>query len=142
MVKEKRMDQSDFATILKEKTALAESIRAHQEEKQSVIDRFNDQVRMYRTGRISKTALSASIPKVRKEFQRLDKAIRADIKSIGSVSRRAAKFAERQTPFSLIISTKGVHRSAKRKATRRKATRRSARRTTARRTTARRARRR
>jgi uncharacterized protein YukE len=108
MAIEKKMDQSDFAQISKELTAYAEIIRSRQDQKQVIIDDFNKERKRYRNGKISKKALASSVPRVRKELQRLNNEIRKNIRNLHHVAERVKKFASRQTPKHFKVSLSGI----------------------------------
>jgi len=132
VVREKRMDQTVFDQILRDKTAFAESLRERQDEKQAVLDEFGKELGRFRGGKISKKAINASVPKVKKELSRLDKEIRKDILGVTTTSKRATKFAQRQTPRSFIISSRLLAQRSNAKRTTRKVAKKTE---TARRTT-------
>ena len=72
MAKAKAMNQTNFEKIVKELTSYAEVIRSGQDQKQVVLDDFDKERARLKSGKISKKALTASVPRVRKELDRLD----------------------------------------------------------------------
>ena len=96
MVKAKKMDKAAYEDIVKELSSQAEMIRSKQRSKQSIMDTFDKEVRSYRTGKISRKALRASVPRVNKEIREFDREIRAHIVSVERAARRVALFAGRQ----------------------------------------------
>jgi len=115
MATEKRMDQSDFGQISKELTAYAEIIRSRQDQKQIIINDFNKERKRYRSGKISKKALVASIPRVRKELQRLNNEIRKNIRNLHKTAEKTKRFASRQTPKNFKVAISGISLSGKKK---------------------------
>lgn len=108
MPTEKHMDESEFSKIVKELAAVGELIRTHQEEKQAALDEFDKEMERYKAGKISKKALASSVKKVNGELSKLDRALRADIRRVGSVANRARSTATRQAPKHLRVSMAGV----------------------------------
>jgi hypothetical protein len=115
MATEKEMNQSEFEKIAKELTAYAENIRARQDQKQTAIDDFGKERKRYQGGKISKKALAASVPRVRKELQRLNKDIRKNINNLNRIAARTRSFASRQAPKNFRVSLSGISGTAKKK---------------------------
>ena len=82
MAQEKHMNESAYGSIVKEATSLGELIRTHQDEKQAAMDEFDKERQRYKSGKISKKALGASVKKINKELKRLDQLIKKDISLI------------------------------------------------------------
>ena len=122
MATEKTMDQSEFEKIAKELSAYAETIRSRQDQKQTTINDFGKERKRYHEGKISKKALATSVPRVRKELQRLNKDIRKNINNLNRVAARTKTFAQHQTPKNFKVSLSGVSGSAPKKAHHHKAT--------------------
>ena len=132
MATEKKMDQSDFGKISKELTAFAEIIRSRQDQKQIIINDFNKERKRYKSGKISKKSLISSVPRVRKELQRLNDEIKKNIRSLHATAKKTERFASKQTPKNFKVSLSGItlpggkkkhrkhNRSAKKKSTRKK----------------------
>jgi len=116
MATEKEMNQSSFIKIAKEINAFAEVIRSRQDQKQVIINDFNKEHKRYQAGKISKKTLVSSIPRVRKELQRLNNEIRKNIRNLNKTADRAKRFASRQAPKNFRVALSGVSlASAKRK---------------------------
>lgn len=115
MATEKEMNQSNFIKIAKDINAFAEVIRSRQDQKQVIIDDFNKERKRYQSGKISKKTLIASVPRVRKELQRLNEEIRKNIKNLHKVAQRAKDFASRQVPKNFRVTTSGITLSSKKK---------------------------
>lgn len=115
MAKSKKMDESDFQKIVKDITVYAESIRSKQNEKQTVMNSFDIERKRFKSGKISRTGLNASLPKIRKEINRLDKNIRTDIQKLQSTANRVKDFAARQSPEKHKVSPKGISSGKKKK---------------------------
>jgi hypothetical protein len=132
MATEKEMNQASFAKISKELNAFAEVIRSRQDQKQVIIDDFNKERRSYHAGKIAKRTLASSIPRVRKELQRLNNEIRKNIRNLNSTAEKVKKFSARQSPKNFIVSMSGItlsggkkkkkHRAHKRARTHKKST--------------------
>ena len=114
MVTEKTMNQTEFEKIAKELSAFAETIRTRQDQKQTAIDDFGREVERYHAGKISKKALASSVPRVRKELQRLNKDIRRNIVNLNRIADRTRKFAVRQAPKTFRVTMGGVQSPIKR----------------------------
>ena len=144
MVKEKRIDPEVFQRMMKEKTAHAEALRTHQDEKQSVLNGIEREIRRVRGGAMARQTFNASMPRMKKELSRLDAAIRRDILGVSSVSQRTNQLAQRQSPRSFRISSRGIstvtRKKTKRRGTIRRAATKTRKTTSARRTTRRTAR--
>ena len=76
----KKLDESKFASIIKEIHSLGELIRARQGEKQAIIDEFNSEDRRFLVGKLSQRTVDSSIKKTRVEIGRLNQEIRDTIK--------------------------------------------------------------
>jgi len=122
MAKTKKMDEADFAKMVKEITAVAEMIRTHQDEKQSVLDDFEKEKKRYLSGKISKKAFNSSVKKVNKELSKLDSGIRSGIKKAEVLARRISGFSERQRPKMYSVKLTGINlRTAGKKKPKKKA---------------------
>jgi len=108
MATEKKMDQSDFGKISKELTAYAEIVRSRQDQKQIIMNDFNKERKRYKAGKISKKSLISSVPRVRKELQRLNNEIRKNIKNLQRTAKKTEIFAARQTPKKFKVSLSGI----------------------------------
>jgi len=105
VAKTKKMVEPAFAKIVKEITANAELIRTRQEEKQAVLNEFDKEKKRYKTGKISAQALRSSTAKTNKELAKIDVSIRNAIKKVGNLTIQGRKFAVRQSPKTLRVST-------------------------------------
>jgi uncharacterized protein YukE len=123
MATEKGMNQSGFVKIAKEIDAFAEVIRSRQDQKQVIIDDFDKERKRYQAGKIAKKTLISSIPRVRRELQRLNGEIRKNIKNLNRTAEKVKKFSARQNPKNFRVSLSGIslagskkkkHRSHKR----------------------------
>lgn len=108
MATEKEMNQTGFIKIAKEINAYAEMIKSRQNQKQVMMNDFDKERERYKAGKISKASLAASVPRVRKEVQRLNNEIRKNISNLHHAADRAKKFATSQTPKSFKISLSGI----------------------------------
>jgi hypothetical protein len=108
MPEEKKMNESEYAKIVKELAACGELIRTHQDEKQAALDEFERELQRFRSGKISQKGLASSVKKVNAELAKLDKALRTDIKKVGSVSNRTKAMATRQSPRYIRVSMRGL----------------------------------
>ncbi len=115
MAIEKKMDQSDFGKISKELTAYAEIIRSRQDQKQIIMNDFNKERKRYKAGKISKKSLISSVPRVRKELQRLNNEIRKNIKNLQGTAKKTEIFAAKQTPKNFKVSLSGINLSGSKK---------------------------
>ncbi len=106
MATEKRMDETEFAKIVKELAACGELIRTHQDEKQAALNEFDKELERFRGGKISQKALASSVRKVNGELSKLDRNLRNDIRRVASVSNRARSMANRQAPRHIRVSMK------------------------------------
>jgi len=108
MATEKKMDQSDFGKISKELTAYAEIIRSRQDQKQIIINDFNKERKRFHAGKISKKSLISSVPRVRKELQRLNEEIRKNIRNLLKTAEKTKRFGTKQTPKNFKVSLSGI----------------------------------
>ena len=108
MAIEKKMNEVRYEDIVKELSAAGELLRAHQNEKQSVMNDFDSERKRYHTGVISRTALASSVPMVRKMLRDLDKAIKQDIRNIHKIAVKTQKFANRQAPKAFHVTPSGI----------------------------------
>ena len=115
MAIEKRMNQQNFGKIVKDLTSFAEVIRSRQDQKQIIINDFDKERKRFKNGKISKKALSASVPRVRRELDRLDKQIKRNILALKNVAKRVEKFALAQAPKKFKVSMSGIKMSAKKR---------------------------
>lgn len=124
MVQSKKMNESYFAELLKEFNVVGELIRARQEEKQGVLDGFEDESKRFFFGKISEKALASSVKKTNKELQKLDAEIRKNITRARNLSERAAKLSANQAPIKFVAKLSGISggKKSKKKSTAKKKT--------------------
>jgi hypothetical protein len=115
MATEKEMNQVEFEKIAKELSAYAEVIRSRQDQKQQTINDFGKERKRYQSGKISKQTLSSSVPRVRKELQRINRDIRKNINNLNRVAVRTKSFAQRQAPKNFKVSLSGISSSGTKK---------------------------
>jgi hypothetical protein len=115
MATEKDMNQSSFAKIAKEIDAFAEVIKSRQDQKQVIIDDFDKERKRYQAGKIAKRTLISSIPRVRKELQRLNGEIRKNIKNLNRTADKIKRFSVRQNPKNFRVSLSGISLSGGKK---------------------------
>ena len=126
MVQTKHMNEELFAKTLKQFNVAGELVRARQDEKQSLLNEFDQECRRFFFGKISERSLSASVKKTNRELQRLDRAIRTNMAAARMASERAAKLVSAQAPIGYKATLSGISggakkkKSAKRKAAKRK----------------------
>jgi hypothetical protein len=108
MATEKGMNQSSFTKIAKEINAFAEVIRSRQDQKQVIIDDFDKERKRYQAGKIAKKSLLSSVPRVRKELQRLNIEIRRNIQNLNRTAEKVRKFSARQNPKNFRVSLSGI----------------------------------
>jgi hypothetical protein len=136
MVKVKRMNESLFAKLHKELTIAGELIRARQEEKQGLLDEFDEEARRYFFGKISQRALASSVKKTNVELKRLDISTREAISRVRNVAARSVTLAGEQAPVAFRATMTGIiggkvkktkvtkkKKGSKRRVTKRKASR-------------------
>ncbi len=108
MVQTKKMNEAFFVKMQKELTTTGELIRARQDEKQSLLNEFDQECKRFFFGKISQRALVASVKKTNVELQRLDKNIREAIKRARSISTREMKLASDQAPIGYRATISGI----------------------------------
>ena len=111
MATEKEMNESAFDKIANELSTSAEIIRSRQDQKQVVINDFSKERKRYKGGKISKQALASSVPRIRKELQRLSKEIRKNINDLDREATRTKSFAQHQSPKNFKVSLSGISSS-------------------------------
>ena len=108
MVQVKKMNESFFAKILKEFNVAGELVRARQEEKQGLLDDFDQECKRFFFGKISERALISSVKKTNKELQRLDGDLRKSITKAKRESERASKIVSAQAPVRYRATLSGI----------------------------------
>jgi len=121
MVETKKMNEAEFAKVVKELSAVAELIRTRQDEKQAVLKDFEKEKQRFKSGKISEKAFNSSVKKINKELSKLDKAIKQNIKTAKRINDRLRKASDRQVPKHLKVTMTGIKSvSSKKKKKRRK----------------------
>ena len=108
MVQVKMMNEELFAKTLKEFNVAGELVRARQEEKQSLLDEFDNECKRFFFGKISERALASSVKKTNAELQRLDKEIRMNMAKARSAGDRIAKLVSAQAPVGFRATLSGI----------------------------------
>lgn len=108
MATAKSMNQINFEKIVKELTSYAEVIRSRQDQKQVIIDDFEKERKRFKSGKISKKSLSSSVPRVKKELDRLDLQIKKNIMYLKNTADKVKKFASSQSPKGIKVSVSGM----------------------------------
>lgn len=115
MVQTRKMNESFFVKIQKELTTTGEWIRSRQDEKQALLNEFDQECKRFFFGKISQRALAASVKKTNLELQRLDKSIRDSIKRSRSLSTREMKLIGDQAPIGYRATISGITGGTKKK---------------------------
>jgi hypothetical protein len=120
------MNENSFARILKEFNVAGELVRARQDEKQGLLDEFDEECKRFFFGKISRRALQSSVKKTNKELMRLDREIRQNIAKAKTAGNRATVLTGDQMPIGFratlsgIVGGKTKAKKTKRKAAKRK----------------------
>ncbi len=77
-------------------------------QKQVIINDFNKERKRYQAGKIARTALASSVPRVRKELQRLNNEIRRNIRNLNRTADKTKRFAARQSPKNFRVALAGI----------------------------------
>ena len=121
MVQTKKMNEPFFVKMQKELTTTGELIRARQDEKQSLLDEFDQECKRFFFGKISQRALMASVKKTNDELHRLDKNIREAIRRARSLSMKEMKLVGDQAPIGYRATISGITGGAQKKKAKKKA---------------------
>ena len=108
MVQTKKMNEAFSAKMLKELTVSGELIRARQDEKQSLLDEFDNECKRFFFGKISRRALEASVKKTNNELHRLNLGIRNSITNCRSTAERLQKLVSAQSPIAYRATLSGI----------------------------------
>jgi len=108
MVKALQLDTKKLDKLVRDFNSFGETIRARQDEKQSVIDSFEDEKKRFKSGKISKATLLSSKSKTNDELKRLDKEIRNAMSKAKTVEENLKKLISKQSPKSMRASESGV----------------------------------
>ncbi len=115
MVQTRKMNESFFVKMQKDLTTAGEWIRSRQEEKQALLNEFDQECKRFFFGKISQRALAASVKKTNTELQRIDKSIRDSIKRARSLSTREMKLVGDQAPIGYRATISGISGGSKKK---------------------------
>ena len=117
------MNEEFFAKTLKEFNVAGELVRARQEEKQGLLDEFDEECRRFFFGKISEKALTSSVKKTNDELHRLDNEIGQNMSKARSAGDRASKLISAQAPVHYRATLSGLSgggKSVKKKGKKRK----------------------
>ena len=129
MVQTRHMNEESFSKILKELNVAGELVRARQDEKQGLLDEFDQECKRFFFGKISERSLNSSVKKTNKELARLDNEIRRNMTRSRMAGERALKLVSAQAPIRFRATMSGiVGGTIQKKRTRRKAKRKTAKR--------------
>jgi len=124
MVQVKMMNEEFFAKAIKEFNVAGELVRARQEEKQGLLDEFDQECKRFFYGKISRRSLQSSVDKTNKELHRLDVEVRENMSKARNAGNRAQHVISVQTPVAYRASLSGINgggsKLKKRKARRKK----------------------
>lgn len=115
MVKTKRMNEENFASMNKDLTTVGELIRARQDEKQGLLNEFTAESKRFFFGKISEKSLASSVKKTNNELKRLDTGIKTAIAKIKNILERIRKLTSNQTPVSYKATLYGISGGQKKK---------------------------
>ncbi|MBW6442390.1 hypothetical protein K0A97_01245 [Patescibacteria group bacterium] len=125
MVKLKTLNETYFADILKEFNDAGEFVGARQDEKQGLLNDFDEACKRFFFGKISEKVLSLSVAKTNKELQRLDKEVREAISKGRKSAEKASKLLGAQAPIAYRATMSGISggpgKAKKKKAAKKKA---------------------
>jgi len=124
MVQVRMMNEELFAKAIKEFNVAGELVRARQEEKQGLLDEFDQECKRFFYGKISRRALQSSVNKTNKELHRLDSEIRQNMTKSRHAGARAMHVVSTQTPVAFRATLSGITGGGESKPKRRKARRR------------------
>ena len=108
MVKVKMMNEEFFAKTLKEFNVAGELVRAREEEKQGLLDEFDQECKRFFFGKISERSLISSVKKTNAELHRLDSEIRQNMAKARQSSDRAMKVISAQAPVHYRATLSGL----------------------------------
>ena len=108
MVKVKMMNEEFFAKTLKEFNVAGELVRAREEEKQGLLDEFDQECKRFFFGKISERALTSSVKKTNNELHRLDSEIRQNMTKARHAADRAMQIVSAQAPVHYRATLSGL----------------------------------
>ena len=112
MVQVKMMNEELFAKTIKEFNVAGELVRARQEEKQGLLDEFDQECKRFFYGKISRRALQASVNKTNDELHRLDNEVRQNMSKARNAGARAMHIVSAQTPVGFRATLSGINGGA------------------------------
>lgn len=115
MVQTKRMNEDSFAKLLREFNVAGELVRARQDEKQGLLNEFDQESKRFFFGKISERALASSVKKTNKELKRLNKEIRQNITKAKRAADKARKLVVKQAPIGYKATLSGISGGKKKK---------------------------
>ncbi len=118
MVQTRKMNESFFAKLLKELNVAGELVRARQDEKQGLLDEFDQETKRFFFGRISERALMSSVKKTNAELSRLDREIRTNMSKARRAGARSMSLVSAQAPVRYRATLSGLSGGGKKKAKR------------------------
>ena len=124
MVQVRMMNEELFAKSIKEFNVAGELVRARQEEKQGLLDDFDQECKRFFYGKISRRALQSSVDKTNKELHRLDNEVRQNMTRARNAGARAMHVVSAQTPVGFRATLSGISGGGAGKPKRKKAGRR------------------
>ena len=108
MVQTRHMNEESFSKILKELNVAGELVRARQDEKQGLLDEFDQECKRFFFGKISERSLNSSVKKTNKELARLDNEIRRNMTRSRMAGERALKLVSAQAPIRFRATMSGI----------------------------------
>ncbi len=108
MVQVKMMNEELFAKTIKQFNVTGELVRARQEEKQGLLDEFDQECKRFFYGKISRRALQSSVNKTNKELHRLDSEIRQNMSKARNAGARAMHIVSAQAPVGFRATLSGI----------------------------------
>jgi len=108
MVQVKKMNESFFSEMLKEFNVAGELIRSRQEEKQGLLDEFDQECKRFFFGKISQKSLVASVKKTNTELQRLDKDTREAIAKARRAGEKVSRLVSAQARVGYRATLSGI----------------------------------
>jgi len=108
MVQVRMMNEELFAKTIKEFNVTGELVRARQEEKQGLLDEFDQECKRFFYGKISRRALQSSVNKTNNELHRLDGEIRQNMAKSRHAGARAMHIISVQTPVAFRATLSGI----------------------------------
>ena len=111
MAKSKKLDLRSYSNIINNLTANGEMIRTRQDEKQTTMDDFDKERKLYHSGKISESSVRNSSRKVNSEIRKLNKEIGNSMSKIRSIAKQLLALTSRQRPIVFSASVSGIKKS-------------------------------